>query len=131
MKMNISPERRKQLRDAEYSPTVRDRPGRCIRNFLGTIAWVWLITFAWSARIQAYSFITNPPTVWPDGTVPMDLQLGSASWDLMDGNTSWNTVANNALATWNLYINKVQFTVYAQSTGIAVDGNGRNEVQFN
>jgi hypothetical protein len=61
----------------------------------------------------------------------MDLQLGNASWVLIDGNTSWNTVANNALATWNLYMSKVQFTVYSQSTGVAVNGNGRNEVQFN
>jgi len=127
----MAPTRRTQFRDLEYSSAFRDRPGRRIRNLLRPIAWVWLFAFAWSARIQAYTFITNPPTVWPDGTVPMDLQLGYASWVLIDGNTSWNTVANNALATWNLYMNKVQFTVYAQSTGVAANGNGRNEVQFN
>src|SRR2546427_10089351 len=99
----MAPKRRITFRDAEYPPSVRRRPDRRIRNFLRPIAWVWLFAFAWSARIQAYTFITNPPTVWPDGTVPMDLQLGSPSWVLMDGNTSWNTVANNALATWNLY----------------------------
>src|SRR5258707_10472343 len=93
-------------------PSFQGEKGLCLlrnirvqrlRSLLRLAACVLLICIASSARVRAYTFISNPPTVWPDGTIPMDLQLGSSSWVLMDGNISWNTDAENALAIWNLY----------------------------
>ena len=67
---------------------------------------------------------------WPNGTVTMQLQLGSAAGNLIDGATSWNQVATNALATWNTHIDLVKFSAVQDSTASRGDGTGTNNVFF-
>ena len=66
---------------------------------------------------------------WPDGTVTMQLQLGT-SGRLTDGSASWGDSAESALAAWNQYISRVQFRVVRDSTAPKGDGNGVNNVFF-
>jgi matrixin len=66
---------------------------------------------------------------WTDGSIVMHLQLGS-SGTLMDGRSSWNSSAEDALATWNNYINRVKFRVVRDSTVPTGDNNGYNNVFF-
>ena len=112
-----------------YSPKTHDHR---ILGLLRLVTCASLLCCALSAQVEAYVFISSPPTVWPNGTIPMDLQLGSVADGaaLIDGNTSWNTVAQNALDTWNLYINTVKFTVYMQSPKARARGDRINQVFF-
>ena len=107
-------------------------PDHRILGLLRLVTCASLLCCELSAHVEAYVFLTSPPTVWPNGKIPMDLQLGSVAGGaaLIDGNTSWNTVAENALATWNLYINTVKFTVYTQSPKPRANGDGTNQVFF-
>jgi len=66
---------------------------------------------------------------WPDGSIVMQLQLGSAG-PLIDGRSSWNASAEDALAVWNNYSDRVKFRVVRDSTVAAADGNGANNVFF-
>jgi hypothetical protein len=66
---------------------------------------------------------------WPDGPILMQLELGS-SGTLTDGSTSWGASAETALAIWNQYLDRVQFTVVRNSTAAIGDGNGLNNVLF-
>lgn len=59
----------------------------------------------------------------------MDPSLGS-SGVLIDGSTSWSSVAEGALATWNLYVNSVQFTVWVTSPKPRGSSDGYNQVFF-
>src|SRR5437762_12113180 len=93
-----------------YAPK---RAGRRLMGLLRMAASASLLWSGLSLPVEAYVFITSPPTVWPDGTIPMDLQLGGTLANpLLDGSTSYRAVATNALATWNGYLNTVKFTVY-------------------
>lgn len=68
---------------------------------------------------------------WPDGTIPMRLQLAPPSYPLQDGSTSWNAVARNAMDLWNLQLGRVQFTTTeADPATPAADGDRINSVQF-
>ena len=66
---------------------------------------------------------------WPDGTVTMQLQLGT-SGRLTDGSASWGDSAESALAAWNQSISRVQFRVVRDSGAPKGDGNGVNNVFF-
>lgn len=66
---------------------------------------------------------------WPNGTVTMQLQLGSSS-TLIDGSTSWNQVATNALATWNVHSDLVKFSAVQNSTAARAENDGINSVFF-
>ncbi len=92
-------------------------------------ALVCLTFFTPVLHVDGYDFL-NPLSVWPDGQVRMDLKLGSPGVLLIDGNTSWNDVAEGALATWNSYINTVDFAVYTLSQGPAADADHVNQVFF-
>jgi hypothetical protein len=80
--------------------------------------------------IYAYDFITVPPIHWPDGDIPMDLQLDLTitSQRLSDGKSSWNAVAREALGLWNAQLSRVQFTTFTDTS--RGDGNDKNEVFF-
>lgn len=65
---------------------------------------------------------------WPDGSVVMQLQLGSVTGSLIDGNTSWNDVAEGALATWNVSLGRLQFMVVRNSAIPIISGDGENSV---
>ena len=43
-------------------------------KILRFVACAWLVLMALTGRIHAYTFLT-PIMVWPDGTIPMDLQF--------------------------------------------------------
>jgi Matrixin len=67
---------------------------------------------------------------WPDGTVTMQLQLGSPSRPLSDGSTSYGPIAESALGEWNQNLSRLQFNVVRDSNGAKGDGNGVNNVFF-
>src|SRR5213593_654224 len=71
-----------------------------------TVAWLAWTALLFSAR--AYTFLGKPPYVWPHGNVSMVLKLGAAKAPLADGNTSWDSVAGEALSTWNSYLAPIQ-----------------------
>src|SRR6266508_4836632 len=64
---------------------------------------------------------------WPDGSIVMQLQLGS-SGTLSDGSSSWGESAEAALASWNNYLGRVQFRVVRDSSAATGNGNGTNNV---
>jgi len=66
---------------------------------------------------------------WRDGSINMQLQLGSPSTLLIDGSADWNAVADGAFATWNQYLNGVQFASTRGSSAVSA-GNGVNTVSF-
>jgi hypothetical protein len=81
--------------------------------------------------VRAYTFIAPSGNAlrWPDGAIPMQLQLGS-SGTLIDGSTSWNNVFESGLAIWNSTITAVGFTVFRNSNAPLGDGNGYNNAFF-
>ncbi len=79
-----------------------------------------------AAGLSAFALLNDK---WPDGTVAVNLQLGSSS-RLMDGSASWGESAESALAAWNRNISRLQFTVVRDSTAPKGDGNGVNNVFF-
>src|SRR5213595_1163300 len=98
----VKPERGKGL---DYAPKTL---GHHLLGLLRLVACAGVLCCGLSAHVEAYVFITSPPTVWPDGTIPMDLTfLPTVPTPLMDGSTSYKAVATNALAAWNLYLNSV------------------------
>jgi hypothetical protein len=108
---------------------MKDTPSEKGVTLLATRTFSGLVLVAvlfWCLRLQAYVFLTAPPTTWPDGNIPMDLQLSGPTSALIDGNTSWKAVAENALATWNPYVTTVRFTVYTQNQGPPASGEGIN-----
>jgi len=111
---------------------ARKTPGQSLLSRLRRVACVALLGGGLSVHVvEAYVLLTTPPTVWPDGTILMDLQLGGTlTTPLMDGSMSFNSVATNALATWNQTINTVKFTVYANSPKPRENGDGINQVFF-
>ena len=80
---------------------------------------------------RAYTFIADPPYVWPNGNVSMVLKLGSAGRTLLDGETSWDSVARKALFAWNPYLGTIQFAPATQSPGVGSDGDQVNQAFFN
>jgi hypothetical protein len=93
----------------------------------------WGVIGLWCAALAAthgYDFIGISPTTWPDGPIPMDLQLDTTMTPqpLSDGKGSWNAVATEALGIWNAELDRVQFTTL--SGGTRRDGNNKNEVFF-
>ena len=67
---------------------------------------------------------------WPDGTVTMQLQLGTPARALSDGSSSWGSVAESALGEWNGAISRLQFNAVRDSSSAKGDGNGINNVFF-
>src|SRR4051812_8297089 len=76
--------------------------------------------------LDAYVFIGDR---WPDGSVVMQLQLGT-SGTLLDGSDSWGVSAEDALARWNANISRVQFRVVRDSTAPIGSNNGYNNAFF-
>jgi hypothetical protein len=67
---------------------------------------------------------------WADGNIVMHLQLGQPSTRLTDGSPDWATVAESALAEWNQYMARAQFTVIRDSTAAVSRNNQVNNVVF-
>ncbi len=78
--------------------------------------------------VRAYDFMDGVPA-WPNGNVTLELQLG-VSPTYSDGTTP-NSTAIQAIAAWNPYMGRVQFT-YVNNSGAAKSRtNGKNNVFFN
>jgi hypothetical protein len=80
--------------------------------------------------LRAHSFLSNPPTIWPDGDVVVVLKLGTPGRTLIDGNTSWESVAVQALSSWNSHLGTIQFSPVTQNPGMGSDKDGVNQVFF-
>lgn len=68
-------------------------------------------------------------STWNYSPVVMNLSLGSSGM-LMDGSASWNAAAEDALATWNDYLLRLQFSVVRNSSLPPADDDGANSVFF-
>ena len=79
------------------------------------------------ARVVEFVLIDDK---WPDGTVTMQLQLGTPARALSDGSSSWGAVAESALGEWNGIISRLQFNAVRDSSSAKGDGNGVNNVFF-
>jgi len=90
------------------------------------LALALLFAGASAAGVSGFVLLSDS---WPDGTVVINLQLGSSA-RLIDGSESWGASAESALASWNQYISRVKFTVVRDSTAPKGDGNGVNNVFF-
>jgi matrixin len=90
------------------------------------VAAVVVVLVAFCSALDAYVFLNDR---WADGSIVMQLQLGSSS-ALIDGRSSWNVSAEDALATWNTHLNRVKFRVVRDSTAPTGDNNGYNNVFF-
>src|SRR5688572_13142196 len=67
---------------------------------------------------------------WADGSIVMHLQLGQPGGPLLDGAPDWAAVAESALAEWNQYLDRSQFTVVRDSTATISRTNRLNNVIF-
>ena len=95
---------------------------------LGWLSAVAAVTaFVFSIDLGAFRLM-GPS--WPSGSIVMHLQLGTGSGTLINGCTSWGCVAEEALAEWNLYLNRTQFTVVRDSTASIDSSNGITNVFF-
>ena len=83
-----------------------------------------------AAGASAYDVIRSGQTIvkWPEGTVPIQLKLGS-SRTLSDG-TNFNTSAQAAIADWNAQMARVQMVGTIATEGQGADRNGINELFF-
>ena len=78
-------------------------------------------------RGHAYDLLGSS---WADGNIVMHLQLGPSAAPLLDGSSDWAAVAESALAEWNQYIVRSQFTVVRDSTATISRSNRINNVIF-
>jgi matrixin len=90
------------------------------RTLIASLGWIVLSC----GVVDAFVLLHD---LWPDGSIVMHLELGS-SGSLLDGRASWGEAAEAALATWNPYLSRVQFTVIRDSSESGGAGNHVNEV---
>lgn len=67
---------------------------------------------------------------WPNGNIPMQLQLGQPATTLSDGAVSWDDVAAGALNMWNVVLQRTQFAAVKNSSVPKSQGNGYNNAFF-
>ena len=66
---------------------------------------------------------------WPDGVVPIQIQLG-ASPALIDGCADWSCSAAGAVSRWNFFLGRVQLRAVEHSQHAKGELNGRNDMFF-
>ena len=86
-----------------------------------------MLTWGLGRALSSYALLRDR---WPDGTVTMQLQLGSPARPLSDGSSSYGPIAESALGEWNQQISRLQFNVVRDSNAPKGDGNGVNNVFF-
>jgi hypothetical protein len=91
------------------------------------LACVIAAGFVLSASPAAYSLLGSR---WPDGSVVMQMQLGSSSGTLLDGSTSWESAIEPALARWDEHLSRLEFRVVRESTATRALNNDLNNVFF-
>jgi len=68
-------------------------------------------------------------STWPDGVVPIQIELGSSP-ALTDGCADWSCSAAGAIDRWNLFMGRVQLQAVEHSTQTKGEGNRRNDMFF-
>ena len=126
----MPPASRITIRGKGDSASIHRQGVRRPRQLWSLIAWIGLFSLAGSDRAPAFCYLTSPPTVWPAGNVSIVLKLGSAGRTLIDGNMSWDTVAQQALASWNSSLGTIRFVPTTQSPGVGSAGDHVNQVFF-
>jgi predicted Zn-dependent protease len=84
--------------------------------------------FVAAAVGASQSYWLNGPT-WPDGVVPIQIELGSSP-ALTDGCADWSCSAAGAIDRWNLFMGRVQLQAVEHSTQTKGEGNRRNDMFF-
>lgn len=84
---------------------------------------------AFAAAMTANGFVLIG-SAWPDGNIPMHLQLGTPATPLTDGAANWGVVAESALNEWNAQLVRAKFTAVRDSTAAIADGNRISNVSF-
>ena len=90
------------------------------------------LTFAYAPLAHAYAKLGS---TWPSGAIPLRLQLDVSAtpvtFPLTDGSTSWNSVAESALADWNVRLSRSRFTSTVSSAAPPTRaGDGTTQVFF-
>ena len=67
---------------------------------------------------------------WANGTIPLELQLGSPSTPLTDGSTQFDDVALAACGEWNSSLVRSSLVGTKTATAARNSGNRKNEVYF-
>lgn len=86
-----------------------------------------LVVAALASTVTAFSLNNN--SRWPDGSIVMQMQLGS-SGTLIDGSSSWSVPVEDAMANWNNQVSRVQLRVVRNSTAARGDNDDINSVFF-
>lgn len=81
-----------------------------------------------STSAAGYSLITS--SRWPDGSIVMQMQLGSSSGTLIDGSTTWGNSVEGAMSDWNRETSRVELRVVRNSTASIAENNSLNNVYF-
>jgi hypothetical protein len=82
-----------------------------------------------AGSVAVNGYVTEPP-FWPNGSIVMQMQLGSPGGTLADGHSTWGGPVENAMVAWNAQTTNVQFTVVRNSTAFTGDNNRLNNVFF-
>jgi hypothetical protein len=80
-------------------------------------------------KAEAFSYV-SPLSLFPEGPIVMDYQLGLVNGTLIDGSTSWDEVVQRAAGAWNNYISLATFTRYASSPKAPAANDGVNQVYW-
>jgi hypothetical protein len=93
-------------------------------------AFALLAVVSATVLAPAYDIIRNgsTPVVWRNGTIPMQIKLGTSS-TLQDG-TNYSSSAQAAMDSWNTVLRNVQFAGTIAAAGAGGDGNGISELFF-
>lgn len=83
--------------------------------------------FLLAASLPGYQFIGYR---WPDGPIPVRLQLGTPPAPLLDGATDWADVAESAFADWNRQQSSVSFVAVRDANSPVASGDGVNSLAF-
>jgi hypothetical protein len=88
---------------------------------------LFALSLAWTAAAHAFNL---SGFAWPDGVIPMHLQLGPTPAPLFDGASNWADVATSALEEWNAQLERTKFTIIRGIDTSRMRGNGTNDVFF-
>jgi hypothetical protein len=86
-----------------------------------------VVAISSAAATYAYVYLSQSAPRWPDGSVTMDLSLGS-SGTLTDGCVDWGECAEHAMSLWNAQVENIQFRVRRNSPVQPRTRDGMNSV---
>ncbi len=90
--------------------------------------WAWAaLGLSQLLPLHAYEFLGYS---WPNGNIPLQLQLGTPPATLIDGVSNWDDVGVTALTAWNAGLVRSKFTYVKDSTAAKSVTNRLNNVFF-